>query len=59
MIAFVLKRQASYIKEGAEVEQMDELNERKVLEKAKQKVNNEVAFMMISPWVCYLIAEGL
>lgn len=57
LIAFILKRQASYIKEQRETSK--QMNERQQTYHAKQNVTTEISMMLMCPWVSYLIAEGL
>jgi len=57
LIAFVLKRQSSYIREQNQTDA--KLTMRQQTNAAKQNVLAEISMMILCPWVSYLIAEGL
>lgn len=57
LIAFLLKRQASYIKEQREA--VGQENERLANYHKEQNITMEISMMLLCPWVSYLIAEGL
>ena len=58
LIAFIMKRQSSYINESMQASNRD-MNERQMVYAAKQNVTTEISMMLLCPWVSYLIAEGL
>lgn len=57
LIAFIMKRQASYLNEQQHTD--DQVNERQQTYAQKQNVTTEISMMLLCPWVSYLIAEGL
>jgi sodium/hydrogen exchanger 8 len=59
IIAFIMKRQASYKNENHGYERKQELNARQIKAVDEHNVMTEVAMMLICPYVSYLIAEGL
>ena len=55
LVAFILKRQRS----TNERKQIEGLSDRQIEEHSRMETTSEIAFMFLTPYVSYLIAEGL
>ena len=57
IVAFILKRQSTYSFER--IIQEEALTKNKKQLEEEQNLNSEISIMIMCPWVCYLIADGL
>lgn len=59
IVAFVLKRQADYSK-TVKFEKEDSTQNKNVINhEFTQSMNTEISMILMCPWVCYLMADGL
>ena len=61
LVAFMIKRQSSYqiAPKQDEVVEEDKKNIRQLTYEQEVTFNAEISMILMCPWVCYLIADGL